>query len=403
MISTKRYITTIVLLLVLSAGTFFGGLKIGGKGYVYSGSSYQIINQNDAPKNVNYSLLWQALDVINTKYIDKPVDQQKILYGAIAGAVAAVGDPYTAFFDPKQYSDFKTELGGSFEGIGAEVGMKDGSIVIVAPLDGSPAKKAGLLAGDILLKINSDDATALTLEQAVNKIRGPKGTVVDLTIYRPSDKSQKDFKITRETIAVNSVKYKVQTVNGKKIEIINVDRFGDDTTTLFAQAVADVQKNKVDGIVVDLRDDPGGYLDAAVQLASYWVNPGDVVVTEKHSDGTQNDYKGLGSNSLGKIPTVVLINGGSASAAEILTGALHDHNLAKTVGLKSFGKGSVQELVNLPENTAVKVTVAKWFTPNGINITKNGLEPDTKVDLTAADLAANKDPQLDKALELISK
>lgn len=376
---------------------------MGAKGYIYSGNNFKVVNQNDAPKNVNYDLLWQALDVINNKYIDKPVDQQKVLYGAISGAVAAVGDPYTAFFNPKQFSDFKTELGGSFEGIGAEVGMKDGSVVIVAPIEGSPAQKAGLLAGDILLKINNDDATALTLEEAVSKIRGPKDTTVDVMIYRPSDKKQHDFKIIRQTIEVKSVKYKVQTINGKKIEIINLERFGDDTVDLFKQAVADVQKNKVDGIVLDLRDDPGGYLDASVQIASYWVNPGDVVVTEKHSDGTENTYKGLGNNVLAKIPTTILINGGSASASEILTGALHDHNIAKTVGMKSFGKGSVQELINLPENTAVKVTVAKWFTPNGINITKNGLEPDTKIDRTSDDITANKDPQLDKALELISK
>ncbi|GAC1414233.1 MAG: hypothetical protein NVSMB66_7290 [Candidatus Doudnabacteria bacterium] len=403
MISQKRYFSTIVLLLLLSAGTFFSGMKLGARGYFYNGNDYKIVNQNDAPKNVNYDLLWQALDVINNKYIDKPVDQQKVLYGAIAGAVGAVGDPYTSFFDPKQYSDFKTELGGSFEGIGAEVGLKDGSVVIVAPIDDSPAKKAGLLAGDVILKINSDDATSITLEQAVSKIRGPKGTTVTLSVYRPGDKKQHDFSIIRQTIELKSVKFKLQNVNGKKIEVINIERFGDDTTTLFKQATADVQKNNADGIVLDLRNDPGGYLDASVQVASYWVNPGDVVVTEKHSDGTQNVYKGLGNNSLAKIPTIILINGGSASASEILTGALHDHNIAKTVGVKSFGKGSVQELINLPQNTAVKVTVAKWFTPNNINITKNGLEPDNKVELTPEDATANRDPQLDKALQLISK
>ncbi len=403
MISQKRYISTIVLLLVLAVGTYFGGLKMGAKGYTYSGGNYQVINQNNQPKNVDYNLLWQALDVVNNKYIDKPVDQQKILYGAVQGAVAAIGDPYTTFFTPQQFSDFKTELGGSFEGIGAEVGMKDGSIVIVAPLDGSPAKSAGLLTGDIVLKINGEDATTFTLDQAVGKIRGPKGTKVSISIYRPATKKQMDFTITRATIDVKSVKNKIQTLNGKKIEIINIQRFGDDTVGLFQQAAADAQKNNVDGIVVDLRDDPGGYLDGSVQIASYWVNPGDVVVSEKHSDGTSIDYKGMGNNFLAKIPTVVLINGGSASAAEILTGALHDHSFAKTVGVKSFGKGSVQELINLPQDTAVKVTVAKWYTPNGININKNGLEPDVKVDLTADDINAKKDPQLDKALELLSK
>jgi carboxyl-terminal processing protease len=403
MISNKKYFTTVVLLVALSMTLFFSGMKMGAKGYTYSGGNYQIVNQNEAPKDVDYNLLWQALDVVNKKYIDKPIDQQKVLYGAISGAVAAVGDPYTAFFDPKQYSDFKTELGGAFDGIGAEVGPKDGLLVIIAPIDDAPAQKAGIMAGDVLLKIDDTDATTLTLEEAVSKIRGPKGTQVHLTIFRPASKKQLDFKITRDTIEIKSVKNRIENINGKKIEIIDIDRFGDDTVDLFKKAAADATSNKVDGIVIDLRDDPGGYLDAAVQIASYWVNPGDLVVSEKHSDGTQNDFKALGNNSLSKIPTVIMMNGGSASAAEILTGALKDHGFAKTVGTKSFGKGSVQELINLPQGAAVKVTVAKWYTPNNININKNGLEPDNKVEITPEQVEAKKDPQLDKAYELLTK
>ncbi len=403
MISQKRYVTTIVLLVALTIGSYFQGMKMGARGYVFDGKNFTVVNQNSGPKNVDYSLLWQTLEELNQKYIDKPIDQQKVLFGAVQGAVAAVGDPYTAFFDPKQYSDFKTELGGSFEGIGAEVGLKDGAVVIVAPLEDSPAKKAGVLAGDILLKIDNEDATGLSLEQAVSKIRGPKGTKVTLGLYRPATKKQIDITITRATIDVVSVKYHTEEKNGKKIEVIKIDRFGDDTEGLFRKAAMEAQSKNVDGIVLDLRDDPGGYLNGAVAISSYWVNAGDLVVSEKRSDGTSNDLKAEGNNILGKIPTVVLINGGSASAAEIVTGALHDHNKAKTVGAKSFGKGSVQELIDLPQATALKVTVAKWYTPNGINITKNGLEPDIKVERSAEDIAAGKDAQIDKAYELLTK
>lgn len=390
-----------ILIAVLLAAAFGFGLKQGAKGYVFSGRDFKITNQNNAPGTVDYNLLWQALEVLNTKFIDKPVDQKKILYGAIAGAVSAAGDPYTSFFDPQQYKDFKTELGGTFDGIGAEVGLKDGSIVIIAPLDESPAVKAGVQAGDILLKINNEPVEGLTLEQAVTRIRGPKGTSVVLTIFRQKTSQQLEFKIVRQTIDVKSVKYEIKNVNGKNISYISIQRFGDDTSTRFKEAVSQARSNNVSGIVLDLRNDPGGYLDTSVEIASYWVEPGKTVVSEERSDGTTFNYSARGNNSLSAIPTVVLINAGSASASEILAGALRDYGFAQLVGVKSFGKGSVQELVDLPENTAIKVTIAKWLTPKGTNINKNGLEPDIKVERTQEQFDAGQDPQLDKALELL--
>lgn len=391
----------LILVIVLLAVAFGLGLNQGAKGYVFSGRDFKIVNQNNAPGNVDYNLLWQALDVLNTKFIDKPVDQKKILYGAIAGAVAAAGDPYTTFFDPQQFKDFKTELGGTFEGIGAEVGLKDGSIVIIAPLDESPAIKAGVEPGDILLKINNESVEGLTLEQAVSKIRGPKGTTVVLSVYRQKTSKQLEFNIVRQTIDVKSVKSEIKNVDGKKISYINIQRFGDDTAERFKAASQEAKTNNVSGIVLDLRNDPGGYLDTAVEVASYWVEAGKTVVSEERSDGTTSKYPARGNNTLASIPTVVLINAGSASASEILAGALRDYGFAKLVGVKSFGKGSVQELVDLPENTAIKVTIAKWLTPKGANINKNGLEPDVKVERTAEQVEAKQDPQLDKALELL--
>lgn len=402
MISTKRYIATVAVLLAISVGSFFGGLNMGKKGFVYSGHDFQIVNQNNQTHVVDYNLLWQVLDTLNQKYIDKPIDQQKALYGAVEGAVASLGDPYTVFFDPQQYNDFKTQLAGSFEGIGAEVGLKEGNLIIVAPIAGAPAEKAGLKAGDIVLKIDGTDTNGMTLDDAVNKIRGPKGTQVKLTIFRPSTNKQSDITITRATIAITSVKWSYKTTTtGKKIAVIQVSQFGDDTIDLFRKAVDDIQTQNVSGVVIDLRDDPGGYLDDAVQLSSYWLDKGQLVVSEKHSDGSDIQYTAKGGNVFKGMPTVVLINGGSASASEIMSGALHDHGDAKLVGQKSFGKGSVQELIDMPQNTALKVTVAKWYTPDGININKNGIEPDIKVDFTAEDAQNNKDPQMDKALDLL--
>lgn len=400
MITTRKYILTVILLAALSAGTFFYGLKLGNKGYALD-KNYRIINQNTSPKNVDYGLLWQAMEVLNTKFIDKPIDQQKLLYGAVSGMVDAVGDHYTAFFNPKEYSEFKTELAGSFEGIGAEVGIRDSKIQIISPLDGSPAKEAGLLPGDVILKIDDTETLNLNLEQAVRRIRGQKGTKVRLSIFRIPVNKQMDFTITRQKIEINSLKYSTKEINGKRIEIIDIQRFGDDTLGLFRQAVLDASTKNVSGLVIDLRDDPGGYLETAVAIASYWVDKDKPVVAETRSDGSVKTYKSKGDNILKSIPTVVLINGGSASASEILAGALRDYGHGKLVGVKSFGKGSVQELVPLKEGAAIKITVAKWMTPKGININQNGLEPDIKIDRTPEQIQNNEDPQMDKALELL--
>ncbi len=409
MITTKKYVITIVLLLAIAVGSLFEGMKLGAKGYTYSGNDYKIVNQNETYKTVDYSLLWEALDTLNTKYIDRPLDQHKLMLGAVAGMVAAAGDPYTTFFDAEHYKDFQTELKGSFDGIGAEVDSKDGNIVIVAPIDGTPAKAAGILAGDIIIKINGEDTLNMTVDQAVSKIRGKKGTVVTLGIFRPATKKQIEFKITRDKIEIVPVKWATKDINGKKVEVITISRFGDETVNLFTQAAQDALNKKVNGIILDLRDDPGGYLDGAVAVSSFWVKQGDVVVSEQQNDPKDKDKKvvqdsfATGNNILSSIPTIVMINGGSASASEIVSGALHDHDMAKLLGTKSFGKGSVQELVNLSQQTALKVTIAKWLTPKGININKNGLEPDIKVEITPEQIEAKQDPQLDKALELLTK
>lgn len=403
---TKGYFIKGIAALLAIAISYYVGYQAGHKGFIFVPKNFNVISQNDAPTTVDYSLLWKTIDVLNQKFIDKPVDPQKILYGAVSGAVSSLGDPYTTFFPPKQLSDFQTQLAGSFSGIGAEVGEKDGNVVIIAPLDGTPAKTAGILAGDIIVQVDGESTSGWSVDEAVSKIRGPKGTLVTLQIARQGQSKPLTFKIIRDTIVVKSVKwsYKTVSVNGqnKTIAVIDISEFGDDTTGLLNQAVNDILTRNVSGIIVDLRNNPGGYLQSAVDAASNWVKQGDLIVSEAHSDGTTITYKGQGSSRLAGIKTIVLINGGSASAAEILSGALRDHDLARLMGEKSFGKGSVQELVNLSGGSGVKITVAKWITPNGVNLNHNGLDPDILVKLTADDLNAGKDPQMDGALEQFS-
>jgi carboxyl-terminal processing protease len=246
------------------------------------------------------------------------------------------------------------------------------------------------------------------VEDAVSKIRGPHGTEVILTIYREGRTATFDVKIKRDKIAIKSVKWEIKDVGEgagkKKIAVISISRFGDDTSGLFAQAAQEALSKGAKGIILDLRNDPGGYLETAVEVASYWLNKGDLIVTEAHTDKSQSRvYNATGNNRLNGIKTIILINGGSASASEILSGALHDHNMATLLGEKSFGKGSVQQLFDLPGGSAVKVTIAKWITPSGKNLNHDGLNPDIEVKLTEDNIKDGKDPQIQKALEEVTK
>lgn len=402
-----RPFVKLVSLVVVIGISYWAGMQSGRKGFIFEPKEFKIVNLANQPQLVDYQLLWDAIAKLNDKYIDKPVDPLKTLYGAVSGAMAAAGDPYTEFFPPKDLQTFKTDLKGSFDGIGAEIGKQNGVVVIVAPLDESPAKKAGLLAKDIIYKVNGDSTADWTVDQAVDKIRGPKGTSVKLTIVREGRTQPFDVTIVRDQIQIKSVKWSYKEIerNGekKKIAVISISRFGDDTKGLFDQAVNDVLRQNVGGIILDLRNNPGGYLQTSVDIASNWLDSGKVVVSEAHSDGSAEKYYAEGNNRLAGVKTAVLINGGSASAAEILSGALHDYKVSELIGEKSFGKGSVQEIFELGGGSAVKITIAKWITPNGKNLNKDGLDPDVPVKLTEDDISKGRDPQMDKALEEIVK
>ena len=355
---------------------------------------------NFLSQDVSFDMFWDVWQLINREYVDRPVPDIKLYYGALAGLVAGVGDPYTVFLDPKVAKEFNTDLSGSFEGIGAEIGMRNGQIVVIAPLTGTPAEKAGIKAGDLILSIDGIDTTGLTVENAVTKIRGEKGTSVMLQLIRPEDEKSFEVKVMRDTIIVKSVEYKeLKSTGGKKIVEIHISHFNEDTSLQFRSAIDKSLPLNPDGIVLDLRNNPGGFLDVGVEIASYWIEQGVVVIEQ----GDQKiEHSASGSSPLSGIPTIVLVNKGSASASEIVAGALQDYKLAKVVGEKTFGKGSVQALRPFPDGSAIKITVARWLTPLGRSIDQAGIEPD-ELASPEAEETSDKDEILLKAVDMFDR
>jgi len=326
------------------------------------------------------------------------ISDSDLFYGALSGMVAALGDPHTLFFDPKTSKEFNQELSGVFYGIGAEIGRRDGLLVIIAPLADTPADKAGLKPGDKILAIDGKDATEYSVDKAISSIRGEKNTRVTLTILAVSDNKTRDVVLIREKISVPSVTYKLEN----NLAIIKLSSFNDDTAEQFAKIVNKLLVDNPSGIVLDLRNNPGGYLETAVQITSYWLEPKQVIVREEFADKSKDQsHSAVTKPSLAKFKTIILVNEGSASASEILAGALKDYNKAQLVGKKTYGKGSVQSLFPLSSDSSVKITVAKWLTPKGTTIDVTGINPDFEVDYTEEDFKAGLDPQLDKAKELL--
>ena len=360
---------------------------------------YSKAKTNRLSGNVDFNLFWDVWDLLHKDFVQQDkLNEKELFYGAISGMVAAAGDPYTVFMNPMQSNEFNNDLAGTFEGIGAEIGIKKNELTVIAPLPESPAEKAGLRSGDKILAINKEITQGMTVDFAVSKIRGAKGTEVVLTINRSGFEKPKEIKIKRDVIIVKSVKTQMRA---DKIFVVSISSFNNDTESLFNKAVSQAVEADPKGIILDLRNDPGGYLDTAIEIASEWVEDG-VVVTEKFSEQKKNEYLARGLARLKNYPTVVLINQGSASASEIVAGALQDTGEATIVGMQSFGKGSVQVLENLNDGSAIKITVAKWLTPKGNNINEQGIKPDVQVDLTEKDYEESKDPQLDKAVELLT-
>lgn len=355
-------------------------------------------NAQNLSGNVDTSGVEQVYDVLKSKY-DGDLTDEDVNTGLKRGLVQATGDPYTSYFTKSEYEQFNSDLQGKYSGIGAEVGKKGDAVEIIAPLDDSPAAKAGLQPGDVIMQV--DDyvvAPESTLQEVVEKIKGEASTTVKLKIFRQND-GEKEYQITRDNIKDKSVKFSVDD----GILNIRISRFADDTTDLVNQAVeAGAKAENLKGVILDLRDDGGGELDAAVSVSSQWLNAGQTVVEERSGGKVRKTFKAEQNGALANLKTVVLVNGYSASASEIVTGALKDYSKARIIGEKTYGKGSVQELIPLSDGSAVKVTVAKWFTPKGNNIDKQGIAPDQEIKMEYGQKLNGDDTQKKAATDYIN-
>ena len=384
-----RYSILIVIIIAVFGAGFFIGKN-------------QVVCKVCKPETLDFSLFWDAYSKLEEKFIHKEeIDNQKLLYGAISGMTKSLGDPYTDFFDPSQAKAFQQDLLGSFEGIGVEVGIKKEQLTIIAPLSGTPGELAGLKAGDVIVKINNTSAADMAIDQAVSIIRGKKGTPVTLTIFRDGWNATKDFTIIRDTIKINSVKWELKN---DTIAYIHIMQFNQSLPDDFKKVALEILSSPAKKIILDLRDDPGGYLEVAKNIAGWFLEKGQVLTIEDF--GKDRDpiiYKAEGNATFAQYPIVVLINKGSASASEILAGALRDNRNITLIGEKSFGKGSVQEMIELQDGVSfLKITIAKWLTPKKTLIAEVGLTPDIKIEPTDDEILSKKDVQLEKALEIIN-
>jgi len=406
----NRKILPIIVMVALALG-FVGGVLFIKSKDMPEVTFRQLINiDNGKPENVDFSLFWEVYNDLNAKYVDKgKVDSQKILYGAISGLVNSVGDPYTTFFEPVTSKKFQEEISGSFGGIGTEIGKRNSILTVIAPIKDTPAFRAGIKAGDKILKIDSKPTANLSIEEAVNLIRGKRGTKVVLNIQTGTNPAR-DIEIIRDVIKIPTIEWKLVEKNGKKIAYIQIYSFNQTVDSEFKKASEEILKSDADSLILDLRNNPGGLLDSAINLSGWFLDKNQIIVSEVFSDGARNDFKSDGNSLLKRYPTVILMNGGSASASEILAGALHDNRNIKIVGEKSFGKGSVQELQKYGDGSSLKVTIAKWLTPAGISISDKGIEADIEVKFSEEDLkeegkieigTPGKDAQLDKAIEVL--
>ena len=420
-ISKKFIITYIalgILIIVFAAGVGVGFKrlqeeeKVGGK----------VKNTDEIPdyltEDVDFKQFWQTWEYVRDNYVKSDVPETQLFYGALAGMVASLRDPYSVFFQPEISEKFDEELSGSFEGIGAEIGIKNDRLTIIAPLPGTPADKAGLRPGDKVLAIDSESTLGIALDYAVSIIRGEKGSEVILRILSNGDEEAKDVSIIRGKIEIDSVRFTRKQKDGDddtykddnyeedfalmddEIAYLELLYFNDNTLADWNQTVQKILAKDPKGIILDLRNNPGGFLQTAIEISGEWVN-GKTVVMESLRSGFKIEHHAKRQARFENIPTVVLVNRGSASGSEIVAGALQDYGAATIMGEITFGKGSVQDLRKFKDGSSVKLTIAEWLTPNGRNINEEGIVPDIEVEMTREDYDADLDPQLDAALEFL--
>ncbi len=394
----------IISVLIVGGGLFISGLIVG-KNSAPAIAEEGVKWSAEGPFGTSTSLIWDALQIAKEKYVHiDEVKEEKFLYGAIEGVIAALGDPYSTFFPPEDAKKFNEDIQGNFGGIGAEIGKREGVLVVIAPLKGNPAEAAGLKAGDKILKVDDTFTEGLGVEEAVKIIRGSIGTKVKLLILREGWSEPRDFEITRANIKLPTLDWEMLAASDEEASVayIALYSFNANASEAFNDAVFQALFKGTKGVILDLRNNSGGYLDVAIDIAGHFVSRGEAVVLEKFRSGETRKLIARGSGALRNIPVVVLVNEGSASASEILAGALRDQKGAALVGTKTFGKGSVQELETLKDGSTLKISTAEWITPKGHSIDKTGLTPDVEVKMPEQKGKEEpQDTQKEKALEII--
>lgn len=400
--TTAAPIAALILVIGFLAGAKYGAAPV-----------LSMASNSNMPENVDFSPVWRAWKVIDERFVPASVAtstmasstadmNQERVWGLIQGLAGSLNDPYTFFLPPAENEQFGEDLSGQFEGVGMEIAVRDNVLTIVAPLRGTPADRAGLKSGDKILKINDKDTTDLDVSGAIKLIRGPKGTVVTLTIMRDGFTEPREIPVTRAVINVPIVETEMRADG---IFVITLSQFTANSTNLFRNALREFVQSGSSKLILDMRGNPGGYLEAAVDMASWFLPTGRVVVVEDYAGHEDNvTHRSLGYDVFNdNLKMVILVDKGSASASEILAGALQHYEVATLVGTNTFGKGSVQELVKITPDTALKITVARWVGPSGEQIPLSGIVPDVEVKITEEDVKAEKDPQMDKAVEILNK
>ncbi len=393
-----RYTFAVLLL----GSVFFAGYLFGHQNLKFEGSLIPKVANTELskPREVDFGLFWDAWQLVQDKYIGS-ADPRELIFGAIRGMVAAVGDPYTVFLPPDESESFLDDLAGKFDGIGAEIAIRNGRLTIVSPIEESPAEKAGLNPKDWILAIDKKSSDGMSLSEATSRIRGKAGTTVTLSVLSNGGQEPREVKITRATIIVESVRLSyANTASGKKVAHIKIVQFGPDTAKRLKQIADELQAANAQAIIVDVRNNPGGYLDAAIDVTSLFIKE-EVIVRELKKGGLEQVLNRTLSAKLATQPLIILVNGGSASASEILAGAAQDYARGKVIGEQTFGKGSVQDLEKMKGGSSLRVTVARWLTPKGREIDKEGIMPDILVKRSEEDIDADRDPQLERALEVL--
>ncbi|MCF7830415.1 S41 family peptidase [Candidatus Gracilibacteria bacterium] len=354
--------------------------------------------RNIKPKNVDLDIFWETWNSMEENFLhNEKLNVREQIYGATKGLISSLKDPYTVFMTPEDTQKFEESISGEFEGIGAEIAIRNEQLVVVSPLKGSPAELAGLRAGDVIFKIDNEPTIGISVEEAVTRIRGPKGEKVALTVLRNGEKNPIEITIVRDNIILKSVEWKMKD----DVAVVTVSQFGTEMTREFQEAIPEILLQNPRGMILDFRNDGGGLLDACVKLASEFLDQKVIVKTKGRNFGDSGEIMSGNSGAFLDMPLVVLINKGSASASEIFAGSIQDHYRGVILGEKSFGKGSVQNVIPLSDGSSLKVTIAEWLTPGGKSINEVGIEPDEEIKITEEDLSEGRDPVLDRALDLV--